>query len=77
MSKYGVITSTSKEFHEGEPLFIIRAIDPLALMAVNIYAQLALDRGCSDAFLKSLQERADEILIWQRENPDLVKRCPD
>ena len=29
--KYGTITASKKQFHENEPLFILRAADPLAV----------------------------------------------
>lgn len=75
--KYGEITASKKQFHPGEPVFLLRSTDPLAYMAVLDYVKWCVAAGCTDEHVEAVQEHAMRIRDWQRANPDLVKRLPD
>lgn len=78
MSKYGVITSDKKTFHPHEPIFLIRATDPLAVAAINQYQALAIKHNCTMRFAAEVSSHALRIANWQRQNPELVKQgVPD
>lgn len=77
MAKYGTITSSTKRFHEGEPIFLIRSTDPYAVTAIQQYAGLCQERGVPLEFCKEISKFSDEVAKWQRENPALVKDKPD
>jgi hypothetical protein len=85
-SKYGQIVAERKEFHEDEPLFLLRAQDQLAPGAIEAYAGLvrAMALGKTDArasgVLHELADQCDNVAagmrVWQADNPDKVK-LPD
>lgn len=75
--KYGTITAELKEFHEGEPVFLIRATDPLAVPSVLAYAHRAAAAGCSPKFVRDCRIHAEAIKQWQYVNRDKVKKLPD
>jgi len=76
-AKYGWIQSTVKKFHPNEPIFILRATDPLASLAVALYAQLCQSTGCDLTHVADTHKQASRIKAWQEENPTLVKPYPD
>jgi hypothetical protein len=75
--KYGAITTTGKQFHPGEPVFILRATDPLAPAEVEHYATECALAGCSEEHVAACHEHARRIEAWQAANPHLVKKLPD
>jgi hypothetical protein len=75
--KYGVITTTGKQFHPGEPVFVFRATDPLAPSAIENYATHCLFAGCSREHYWACLAAAGRMREWQAANPDLVKKLPD
>lgn len=75
--KYGTISATGKTFNPGEPIFILRATDPLAPTTVMLYHALCVMAGCSKEFLAEVVEHARKIEAWQHDNPLLVKVRPD
>lgn len=76
-SKYGEITASDKDFHPGEPLFILRATDPLAVPAIIDYGKRCQRSGASEDHTDAVFERAMEVGAWQRANPEKVKAIPD
>lgn len=54
---------------EGEPLFIIRAQDKLAVPAITSYRIHAIEAECPNAFLDNLIEVSQEFQEWQSRNP--------
>lgn len=77
LGKYGAIFSTKKKFHPGEPVFLIRATDPLAYKLVQEYAERCMVAGCDAAHIKAAFDHAARIFDWQQQNPILVKKKPD
>ena len=75
--KYGIITAEKKQFHEGEPVFLIRATDPLAPQAIRNYAHGCQINGCSQEHVSACLLHAHNIEAWQLAHPDLVKTLPD
>jgi hypothetical protein len=75
--KYGIITAEKKFFHPGEPVFLLRATDPLAPKAVRTYALMCRENGCEQDHIDASYRHAERIEEWQRENPELVKKLPD
>lgn len=65
-----------EKLHDGEPVFIIRAQDELAVEVIRHYEIVASNAGCDPSFLQGCLEARDEIQNWQVEHSDLVKR-PD
>lgn len=74
--KYGEITSSKKEFHPDEPIFLLRAQDPIAPVAIEAYAQICQNMGCTDEHVQASMEHATRIRQWQAENPELTKVLP-
>lgn len=75
--KYGIITAEKKEFHEGEPVFLLRATDPLAPQAIRNYAHGCQINGCSQEHISACLLHAHRIDAWQLANPEFVKKIPD
>lgn len=75
--KYGVVFSTQKKFYRDEPVFLIRATDPLAYKLVLEYGERCMVAGCDDAHIKAAFDHAARIFDWQQKNPSLVKKKPD
>lgn len=75
--KYGQIITTGKQLHRGEPVFILRATDPLAPASVEEYAVRCYDCKCEDEHVQAANKRAQVMREWQAKNPDLVKKLPD
>lgn len=75
--KYGAIFSTRKKFHRDEPVFLIRATDPLAYKLVLEYGERCMVAGCDDAHIRAAFDHAARIFDWQQKNPSLVKKKPD
>lgn len=71
--KYGDVTSSTKEFHEGEPVFILRGQDAVAPKAIMAYAQLCQAQGCDDGHVNQVMLVAQKMRSWQSGNPGLVK----
>jgi hypothetical protein len=76
-NKYGTITSTTKEFHQGEPVFLLRATDPLAPQAIRNYAYGCEINGCSKEHVEACLGHALRTEQWQHANLDKVKNRPD
>lgn len=75
--KYGIITTTGKALHPDEPVFLLRATDPLAPAAIKAYAQQCMYAGCDNAHVIAVLEHEDAVRRWQADNPSLVKKKPD
>jgi len=75
--KYGVITSSRKAFHMGEPIFLLRATDPLAPRAVLYYHLLCQREQCAARHIDDVGKHLKRIEEWQSTNANLVKRKPD
>lgn len=75
--KYGAITASGKQFLPDEPLFILRATDPLTPQAIRQYADLCEECGCDPAHIVTARQHAERIRLWQWENPQHVKNKPD
>lgn len=75
--KYGKVTASKKKFHEGEPIFIIRATDALGPATVIDYARRAVKAGCDEALVDGAFDHAMKLADWQRDNPEKVKPIPD
>lgn len=74
--KYGKITAEKKIFHEGEPVFVLRAQDPYAPYAVLRYASFCEENGCLAEHVAACRKHAEKILQWQKDHPELVKIRP-
>lgn len=74
--KYGIITSSKKQFHSEEPIFLLRGQDPLAPKAVLDYAQICQEAECHPLHIEAVFRHAERIEKWQREHPELVKERP-
>ncbi len=75
--KYGEITCEKKTFHPGEPVFLLRATDPIAPQAIRNYAHGCQINGCSQEHVAACLSHAHQIESWQLANPSLVKERPD
>lgn len=76
-SRFGNITSSKVKFHTGEPVFLLRATDPLASRVMIGYARQAERDGASKDAVDEIFEHAMSIAEWQRQNPELVKPLPE
>ena len=74
--KYGAITTERKELHPGEPVFLLRATDPVAPMAIREYAFNCERRGCDPEHVAAAVRHAQRMEEWQEQNADLVKDKP-
>lgn len=74
--KYGEITSSKKEFHPEEPIFLFRATDPLAPVAIRYYGEICRQADCAPEHTEAVFRHASRIEDWQRQHPDLVKEKP-
>lgn len=74
--KYGIITAEKKQFHPGEPIFLLRGTDALAPMAIEKYADICENYGCGSEHVTAIRAHAARIAKWQEENSGLVK-TPD
>lgn len=74
--KYGEITSSKKKFHPGEPVFLLRAQDPLAPEAIVFYADICQQEGCHPAHVEAARNHAQRIVDWQKAHPMRVKDKP-
>lgn len=61
---------------QDEPLILFRGKDKLLPMLLEQYKQLCQDGGSPQGQLDLLQQRIDEIKVWQAGNQDRVK-IPD
>ena len=75
--KYGAITAEKKQFHHGEPLFLIRATDPDAVEILTHAAACYAMRGSPPEQVTATMAAADRIQAWQAANPDRVKKAAD
>lgn len=74
--KYGEITTSKKQLHPGEPVFLLRAQDPFAGFTVRQYAKYCEDMGCHTLHVQAVYRHAERIEAWQKANPDKVKVRP-
>lgn len=74
--KYGVVTVEKGRLHPGEPVFLLRAADKVAVSAVEDYATRCGDWNCNTLFVSSVNEAVQKMWNWQHDNPKLVK-LPD
>ncbi len=76
-SKYGRVTVENKTFHPDEPVFLLRATDPLTVKMVREYAERCVVAGCDATHVADAFAHAHRIEAWQQANPALVKKRPD
>ena len=74
--KYGTITAEKKRFHPNEPVFLFRAQDAMALVAIDAYRDEVIRRKMPQEFVNAITAHGIAIIEWQKANPDLVK-MPD
>jgi hypothetical protein len=60
----------------GEPVFVLRAKDRLALDTIDAYGHTALTEGATDDFMDALLDVEREFATWRADNPDAMK-LPD
>ena len=75
--KYGIITAEKKQFHENEPVFLLRGTDPLAVEAIREYAFACHKAGCAEEHCNAAWDHAKRMEDWQDAHPELVKELPD
>ena len=73
--KYRVDQPLDLHLHDGEPVFVLRSQDVLAVPAITQYARLAVQIGEYE-LSRQVQAAALEVAEWQAAHPDLVK-VPD
>lgn len=76
IGKYGHIQTERGKFHDGEPVFILRAADAAALETLGAYLGMCAFLGCSADHLGGIQDIINQFELWQHTNPELVK-LPD
>jgi len=54
---------------EDEPIFVLRAKDPIAAIAVRIWVTLANDRGIHMDRVEEAELLADQMDFWRKHNP--------
>lgn len=74
--KYGRITTERGDFYPEEPVFLLRAQDPLAPGAIESYAILCEMEDCDPGHVAAVREAAARMEEWQEANPELVKARP-
>ena len=67
--KYGQIDI--KGIPADEPVFVLRAKDRLSAPAIQAYAEMAQDAGCTPEFVESAQSAGDTLASWP------TKKLPD
>lgn len=75
--KYGEIRAEKKDFHPGEPVFLLRATDPIAPAVIEEYAKRCDAAGCEPDHVVAAMDHAHRMRKWQRLNASLVKGLPD
>lgn len=69
-------TSCLNRAHPEEPVFVLRAKDPLAAMAVRHWATMAFGRHEADK-LKEAEKLADQMDAWRAQNiPQCARPLP-
>jgi hypothetical protein len=58
--------------HDGEPSFLIRAVDPNACVTINDYLGHCFRDGCSTAYIKRVTAQMREMGRWQTRNKGLL-----
>lgn len=61
---YNRIQDPSGKIPEGEPVFLLRAQDPVAAMVVRIYYLLTRDAGSKEDIVLSAAKQADAMEEW-------------
>lgn len=64
------------EIPEGEPIFILRAQDQLAVGGIRNYMRLGESQGLPREWVEEVRECGNDFMRWQTENPNTVK-LPD
>lgn len=75
--KYGQIWTAKKNFHPGEPVFLLRGTDPCASLALQQYAIACFNAKCSAEHQDGIKRAIERLEAWQKANPELVKERPD
>jgi len=60
----------------GEPVFLLRAKDALALKVINAYIGMSLGAGCKMEFIDEIIKIAKDFEDWRISNTDKI-RIPD
>lgn len=75
-TKYGRVTTERGNIPPDEPVFILRAQDALAPLAVVAYLKLCEEEGTTENHLTEVGLAYATLAEWQSEHPDRVK-TPD
>lgn len=76
-AKYGRVTTEKGSFHPNEPVFLVRASDPLGAYLVNAYYLAARLLGCAKPFLLDVGRVLSDFRNWAAGNADKMKSRPD
>ena len=74
--KYGQITMERGKFNEDEPVFVLRAMDWLSVMAISTYLSGCKKADCEESHIGAVEDAMADFLKWQARNLDKVKK-PD
>jgi len=69
----GVVYLTGKPLHNGEPVFVLRATNPLAPEIIDEYLLRCVAAGVAPEQIEKIQVAAARIRTWQSLNPHLVE----
>ena len=74
--KYGEVTTELKDIPADEPVFLFRAQDTLAVLALDEYLEELNRNDRPESLCDAVGEAIERFLKWQGANPDRVKQ-PD
>ena len=74
--KYGKVRLEKGTLHENEPVFVLRAQDPLAVKTIKDYLNHCVMHYCSEEHIRGVADARDTMQLWQLENPDKMKEKP-
>lgn len=65
-----------RDAHEGEPLFVIRGRDMLAIPAITYYSHLTrVENPHNAGMIPQIDRHRDRFQDWQRGNPQALKHA--
>ena len=71
--KFGKVILGNAVLPDDEPVFVIRANDPLAANAVRAYGRMASNVHAPREHIQGVEEAAREIERYQHAHPDLIE----
>lgn len=75
--KYGNVVVEKGALGHDEPVFLLRAQDPIAYEAIMGYRALCAEAGCDEHQLSEVAEAARSVREWQEAHPTRMKVRPD